>query len=181
MLRLDSEFISAITGVVGVTECPENTRWSLPAIGTTVLCEVETVLALYGLIRTLKPERIVETGCNLGVTTLALYTALSVNGRGYLSTCDIDAGLVAEARARCGSLPINFAVCDGEELVRRIGPDFAFIDSSYECRVREIKALPDGCTAVVHDTSLEPSLAQAVRERGGVILPGPRGFGIIRT
>jgi hypothetical protein len=115
------------------------------------------------------------------VTTLALARAIAANGFGKLWACDIHEGTVADARTRCLGWPITFEICDGEDLVRRVRPDFAFLDSSFEGRGREINSLPPGCTAVIHDTSLDTALAATVRARGGLVFPGPRGFGVIRT
>ncbi len=55
---------------------------------------------LYLLVRTLRPERVVESGVADGFSTVVLLTALEKNGRGRLTSLDVSAevGVLAKGR-----------------------------------------------------------------------------------
>lgn len=52
--------------------------------------EVEVSEFLYGLVRLIKPEHILETGTHLGVSTVYMAQAMKENGKGYLVTFEIN-------------------------------------------------------------------------------------------
>ncbi len=60
--------------------------------------EIEVGEFLYGLVRVTKPERILETGTNLGISAAFMALGLEQNGSGYLTTIEINADHSREAR-----------------------------------------------------------------------------------
>lgn len=95
---------------------------------------------LYGLIRLIKPSVVIETGCYEGDTTEAMAIALKDNNFGKLYACDIDSYRVKKVRDRISTLglPAQILCMTGRELILQMGsvPDFAFIDSSPDGKIR---------------------------------------------
>lgn len=130
--------------------------------------------ALHALIMHLKPERALETGTNVGASTLALAQALrTVSATACLTTVDIrdvnspcewqKNGLAMAPRdiaARIGCLDrIGFEVASSVDFMRQARPgyDFIFLDGDHEAATvyREISAAlallsPNG-VIVLHD------------------------------
>lgn len=127
---------------------------------------------LYGLVRLVQPECVVETGCYLGDTSLRIAQALQANGHGWLHTCDIDAVLVGGVIRRLGAYRASAFVSTGAELIQITNPDLAFIDSGGD-REKEISLLPDGCLVVLHDARWYKNPA--------LFFPTPRGISLFRV
>lgn len=107
--------------------------------------EIEVGECLAGIIRLTKPAIVVETGCYLGDTTLAMARAIKKNGFGKLYTCDLSAELASKVKAKIKKAGLEryafvFAM-SGDDLIERVnqkyGIDFAFVDSGDEHGVRE--------------------------------------------
>lgn len=152
--------------------------------------EVETGQMIYSLIRLMKPERCIETGCALGDTTYQMGLALRENGKGRLFTCDIDEERVKAVRDRCQDLPVNVYQMPGIEMLETMGDiDFAFIDSGWsDIRVAEVKSIAprmrENGLVVLHDVCQNYHMAyqEALRQFGkhGLVIDTPFGVGIFQ-
>lgn len=178
-------FTSAMTHS-GFAPCNEDSRFAVP--GCSGICtEVETLALLFGFVRTLRPRVVVETGCNVGCAAQAICSALEANGGGQLHTCDIEAAYVEATYQHVAHKDrLLYYLYDGLELVKTwaADADMYFIDSSDSSRMAELKHLRDhgkpGAIVLVHDTSLYTQVRQVVETFPRyVILPGPRGLGVI--
>jgi len=169
----------------GLAPCPQDGRWEIPT-DSDICTEVETLQLLFGFVRTLKPKVVVETGCNVGCASQVIYAALQANGGGHLYTCDTDHECCYAALARCGAGNISVTQQDGLSLVQAFAhlADLYWIYSSEDSRGRELQWIREhgkpGATVLVHDTSCYGYLNDMVRGfPHHVILPGPRGLGVI--
>ena len=103
----------------------------IPDVKDHGACQLEEAAFLYGLVRVFKPKFVVETGCNIGLSTSALMLGLRDNGRGFLWTCDLEQRWVDETDRRlrlANPLPsfvTHKAICDKGETVCR---QFAALD-----------------------------------------------------
>jgi predicted O-methyltransferase YrrM len=130
--------------------------------------ECEVTDFLYALVKLLKPRIVLETGCFLGATSVAIGRALESNRYGRLVTCDVDPGLVdhvTELASRL-RLPIDVFHNDSIKLMRRLQAiDLAFVDSGQD-RAPEVTALIPKMTRfgiiALHDTA--PHQRQAEHE-----------------
>lgn len=69
-------------------EDPNNPRWDMVLDGASV--EIEVAEFLYSFVRMTKPKRILETGTNVGYSTIAMAQALKDNHeQGVIDTLDI--------------------------------------------------------------------------------------------
>lgn len=154
-------------------------------------CEDEMQDFIYGLIRLIKPQFVVETGAYLGDGTIAIGKALKQNGIGTIITCETEPDRVAYVDKRIKEEGLeNIAqvvLRTGEELIEACGTaiDFAFIDSSPSGKVRgaEIKKLipllRSKCMFMLHDTAPQhEQINQVAREVGlpKVYFNTPRGL-----
>jgi predicted O-methyltransferase YrrM len=105
--------------------------------------ETETSEFMYSLIRLIKPAVVVETGCYLGDTTIAIAKALKENNFGKLYACDIDGSYVKDVNGWLLKENLQdwaqVILITGKELIEQLGNqiEFAFIDSGGEKGVRE--------------------------------------------
>ena len=76
-------------------ECPHPERWHMY---DSMTAEVEVLDFLEQLVKTVKPELIVETGTFSGLSTLRLAQGLKANGVGRVITCEFDAKVFAAAK-----------------------------------------------------------------------------------
>lgn len=153
-------------------------EWVLPMYGVST--ELEALDVLYGLVRLLKPDLIVETGCFLGFGTYALGRGALDNGRGRVVSCDIVDTYCGVTRTRCGgrpdgrtmALPVEVRWCDAAEIPELDTCDFAWLDSgdseqqSYDSRIGALHRMKKGAVAAMHDTRNEPRLRQGIAELG---------------
>lgn len=109
--------------------------------------KLEEAAALYGLVRMMQPEVVVEAGCNNGCSTAAIALALRDNGHGRLDTCDLKSMWVEKCSDRLSMLlpESRFSVskCTGEELLKRTPDLDLFWHDSYHVEavvVPEIEA-----------------------------------------
>jgi predicted O-methyltransferase YrrM len=135
---------------------------------------------LCGLVRMLKPNLVVETGCYMGDSTVRMEEAIDRNQCGVLVACDVDAGHVAEVN---GKLLMHRARCElskGVDLPDLADADLVFSDSGdSDTRIAEYNRCKSGCVFVVHDTQWA-ALAEFVRKQGGIVFSAGRGFGVIQ-
>jgi len=158
--------------------------------------EIEVGECLAGIIRLTKPKVVVETGCYMGDSTIAMAKALKKNKFGKLYSCDTNAKLASKVRARIKLLDLSkyaeVFVMSGDDLIEKVNEiariDFAFIDSSDECAIREyeiellVKYLFPRKMFAVHDTA--PQHAGMVQVMDKVHLPKiyfdtPRGLTLV--
>lgn len=109
-----------------------------------------TLLVLYGLVRAVRPETVVETGVANGVSSLVLLQALSRNGHGRLVSFDTSSSaggiLGPEERGRW-TLHVLPAAQPGPALTDVLATlptvDLAFLDAdhSYPGQTREYEAV----------------------------------------
>lgn len=123
---------------------------------------------IYALVRIVKPKLALETGCEGGLTTVAIARALENNGLGTLYTVEHDDRWIAHTRANLLSHKLTPRVllaksdslafihaCDRAETAF----DFALLDSSIPTRLQEFDALmhndllSPGAWIALHDTS----------------------------
>lgn len=102
---------------------------------------------LYGLVRGLMPDFVLETGTHKGRSTRAIATALEANEQGHMITVDMDdygtlGGAVGDVRHRVtqivGKCPHALGLVAQmmqEKEIREI--DFAFLDGGHEGEVLE--------------------------------------------
>jgi predicted O-methyltransferase YrrM len=133
--------------------------------------EIEYLEMLHSLVLALKPLQILETGTDVGTSTIALGYGLRYNAEhraepGVLHTIDADAGNVVLARQRIASAGLDsYVVCHQGDTLKTIREipwtrrfDFVFFDSSRRSRGAEYRALKDGeflethAVLVFHDT-----------------------------
>lgn len=144
----------------------------------------ETVVSQFmgWLVRMMKPERVLETGCYIGSTTVEIGQALKENGSGTLFTCDTKFEYCDAVYEMTKDLPVVVESISGVEQAKKWDKiDLAFLDSGGD-RVEEAKALrmnPNGIV-VLHDAH-RPTFEQ-IAELGWqrIKFYTPRGLGIFQ-
>jgi predicted O-methyltransferase YrrM len=121
--------------------------------------EVEAGELLYGLVRAMKPERILETGTRLGAAAAYIGLALEENGRGMLTTIEINPDYVQSARTLMRRLGVSeYVQCIAGDacLYRPSEPvDMLFLDTELQFRFADAVRLwpwlkPSGLL-IIHD------------------------------
>jgi predicted O-methyltransferase YrrM len=123
--------------------------------------EEEVAELLAALVRTYKPELVLETGTYLGVAARVLATACRRNGLGRVVTLEADSDRAAAARHALADLSNVTVVCaDSLSWLRAYqGPAFGLVvlDTDLAVRVEELRLLRQRGLALgpvfVHDTS----------------------------
>jgi hypothetical protein len=135
---------------------------------------------LYGLVRMLKPNLVVETGTYKGRTANQLYLAVVANGLGRFVTCD------PYDWSPAFRYPSDYRKCSSLDLQELREADLVFSDSDQNIRNKEYALVKPGCVFVVHDTGRSYNgnpdaewLGKWVREQGGLTFNAGRGFGIL--
>ena len=134
---------------------------------------------LYGLVRALRPERILEIGTGYGFSTLHLVQAVKDNGRGKIWTVEIRADRQEEARrwvraAKLESKVVFLASVPTPEELPTV--DFLFLDAVHNAvavslYLSLVKArLTANAVIVAHDGSYDDHARQ------GMALAGMRGW-----
>lgn len=150
-----------------------------------VSAEGEMSQLLYGFVRMLKPEIVVETGTYHALTAEKLGLAVRGNGFGHVYTCDIEMGIAHLERIK--RLPVTYRQISSLELPELRIADFVFSDSGQDVRTKEYDLVKPGCVFVIHDTATSFSgntdqfwLGKWVESQGGITFPAGRGFGILK-
>lgn len=162
--------------------CPHPGRWSSYDSDST---ELEVTALVAGFVRALQPDLVVETGTAWGQTAEAVGRALACNGQGRLVTFEVDRDRVVASLFRCQDLPVDVVdrpSLDGIADLPAGTVGFAWLDSLFDLRLRELEALRPklGAGAVVglHDTGPQHPLAgqlDGLRGWRRIDLPTPRG------
>lgn len=149
-----------------------------------VSAELEMAEFLYGMIRMLKPEIVVETGTYYGYTAKFLGEAVDMNEFGHVWSCDIERHI--GHLHRLNGLPVTFVETSSLDLPQLRTADFVFSDSGQDTRTKEYELVKPGCVFVVHDTAISFStntdqhwLGKWVIAQGGLNFNAGRGFGIL--
>lgn len=132
--------------------------------------EIDYLDFLNGLVVAKKPKFILETGTNIGISTVALAFALKSNAehgiKGHLYTIDKDSNVIAIAKERIEQVElkeyVSFIVQDSLEAIKHMSGgitfDVVYFDSTRIKRPDEFYALRDNgllnkdCILAFHDT-----------------------------
>lgn len=137
--------------------------------------EAEVAELLYSLVRTWKPNLIVETGTHLGISSAYMAQGLEDNQSGMLVTFEVIPSLLADAQALWKDLRLSHRIHGVLEssLTAKISNeiDFLFLDSEPQYRFDEFNKFwplvkPGGIIAI-HD--LHPSLGRHGQTYHGVL------------
>ena len=169
-------------------ECPNPERWSMY---DSMTAEAEVLEFLRCLVRTVKPQTVVETGTFMGVSTLWIAEGLKANGFGKVVTCEYDAKVFVKAKQRIDKSGLaKWIDCRNESsLETKVSGniDLLFSDSDPPLREQEVRRFlpqmnPNGLI-LMHDAS---SHLKTVREAAlkmeqeglisVVLMPTPRGL-----
>lgn len=174
-------------------ECPNPRLWSM-LDGNTA--EVECLEFLYGLVRLLKPELVLETGTWHGGMAIAIASALRQNGLGRLITFEIDqeSCAVASRRLEAAGVKALVELRNESSLEAEVdGPiGLLILDSELSIRGEEFRrfrnSLKPGAIVVFHDTS---TTHRVVREQiealvaegslSAILIPSPRGLAVCQV
>jgi len=169
-------------------ECPHPERWHMY---DSMTAEAEVLEFLRTLIRTIKPELVVETGSFLGVSTLWIAEGLKANGRGKIVSCEFDPVVFAAAQEKIAASGLaEWIELRNESSLEMIVPgtiDLLFSDSDMPIREAEVKRFlpqlnPYGLV-LLHDASSHLKTVREAAQRmeaegllSCVFLPTPRGL-----
>lgn len=169
-------------------ECPNPARWSM---FDSMTAEVEVLEFLRTLVTTLKPERVVETGSFLGVSTLWIAEGLKRNGFGKIVSCEFDPVVFRKARENIAASGLSewIELRNESSLEMRVegSIDLFFSDSDLPIREAEVRRFlpqisPQGII-LMHDASSHLKLVREAAfkmEAEGllsvILLPTPRGL-----
>ena len=143
----------------------------------SMTAEVEVLEFLRCLVRTLKPQTVVETGTFMGISTLWIAEGLKANGFGKVITCEYDSAVFAKAKERIDNSGLaKWIDCRNESsLETRVhgAIDLLFSDSDPPLREQEVRRFlphmnPNGLI-LMHDAS---SHLKTVREAAMMLKPG---------
>lgn len=169
-------------------ECPNPECWSMY---DSMTAEVEVLEFLRCMVRTLKPQTVVETGTFMGISTLWIAEGLQANGFGKVITCEYDSSVFAKAKERIDKSGfakwIDYRNESSLETRIQGSIDLLFSDSDPPLREQEVRRFlpqmnPNGLI-LMHDAS---SHLKTVREAAlkmeheglisVVLVPTPRGM-----
>jgi predicted O-methyltransferase YrrM/glycosyltransferase involved in cell wall biosynthesis len=152
--------------------------------------ETEVLDLLYVLVRLIKPERVLETGTWIGLSSCAMGRALVANGFGRLITLEVSADAHECALENLKRYQVDHVVdallLSSLEFAPTEKLDMAIFDSELALRIEEFDRfknwLRDGAVVVFHDTAPHHAVVgDGVKDlvaKGlivGLDLPTPRG------
>jgi predicted O-methyltransferase YrrM len=165
------------------TECPEPHLWSAPDDASA---EDEVTLFLRALVSLLKPRVVVETGTFHGFTTAALAEALRKNGRGHVTSLELEPEPAAVARERLARADLSqtatVVVTSSLEWIPPDPIDFLFLDAGAGWhRASEYlhfrPYMHTGTVVAVHDTAWKNRLPrQSFQALAGMGMLSPVWF-----
>ncbi|HEY1265257.1 MAG TPA: CmcI family methyltransferase [Terriglobales bacterium] len=186
-LERQEEFVQT-EYIAPTPECPHPERWKMVDPQSA---EIEVLDFLESLVRTVKPELIVETGTFVGHSAIRMARALKANGFGKIITIEFDPAIYTKANERFQASGLGdwIEARNASSLDSRIEGtiDVLFSDSDSPIREAEIrKFLPQiraNGLVLVHDASSSFKVVReaALRlEQEGllsvVLLSTPRGL-----
>lgn len=121
--------------------------------------EIEVGEFLYGLVRMMKPSNVFETGTHLGISSSYIAQAMKQNGKGLLTTVEINKDNIAKSKRRWKRIGVSERiVVDREpslEYTLEYNCELMFLDSEPEYRFRELMRffprLTTGGYVFIHD------------------------------
>jgi predicted O-methyltransferase YrrM len=153
--------------------------------------ETEVLDLLHVLVRLIKPERVLETGTWIGLSSCAIGTALVANGFGRLTTLEVNADAHVCALENLKRYRVEHVVdallLSSMEFTSTAKFDLVFFDSELALRIEEFHRfrqwLSDEGVIVFHDTAPHHGVVgEAVKGLvatgviAGLDLPTPRGI-----
>jgi predicted O-methyltransferase YrrM len=169
-------------------ECPHPERWHM---FDSMTAEAEVLEFLRTIVTTIKPDLVVETGTFSGLSTLWIAEGLKANGRGRVITCEFDAKVYENAKARIATSGLAewIELRNQSSLDMQVQGtiDLFFSDSDVPIREREIRRFlpqinPFGLI-LMHDASSHLKIVREAAlklEQEGlisvVLLRTPRGL-----
>jgi len=162
-----SEYISKTAGLPIIPEPNDWTGKGYAEFNTGgVECEVGEFL--YGLVRMMKPDNVLETGTYLGISASYIGCALRDNGRGILTTIEFDLQWKERAASLFKRLGIEDYIDPIHKLVEEVelpedySCDIMFLDTEPHLRFAELLRfwgdLKSGGVVIIHD--LHPGMSQ---------------------
>lgn len=121
--------------------------------------EVEVSEYLYALVKLLKPDNILETGCYSGISAMYMGQALKENGRGSITTLEIDISHIERAAKLWRTVGVDeqIAAILTPSLDYQPAKDYQlfFLDSELHLRFHELAKfypyLKQGGYVLIHD------------------------------
>lgn len=150
-----TDFLFEKTGLEIKPE-PTDSNYSMENTGGV---ELEVGEFLYGLIRMMKPENVLETGTHLGVGASYIGMALKDNGKGHLDTLEYLPEIQTQAEYRMKLLRLtNYVTChlaDALAFQPKTRYQLIFLDTEPGTRFREFlryySYLDEGGYIFIHD------------------------------
>jgi len=135
---------------------PSNDNYSMFNTGGV---EIEVGEYLYGLVRMIKPEKVLETGTHKGISAMYIASALKHNGKGKLTTIEFDEKLAEEAfnRLRRTNVLTQAEIIKMSSLEYKTEDmfDFVLLDTEPDIRFKEFKQfwnnVKPGGIIIIHD------------------------------
>lgn len=135
--------------------------------------EAETGEFLYGLVKVLQPENILETGTYTGISAMYMAAGLEDNGRGTLETLEINEFHINRAKELWNKVGLSHRINSIHSKSLDFKPtkdyDLIFLDSEPEFRFKEafefFHNLKPGGYMLVHD--LHRHLSQHANDEHG--------------
>jgi len=171
-------------------ECLRPERWHSADEQAT---ELEVRDLIWGLVRALQPDHVIETGTYDGGTSECIGRALEQNGHGMLVTIEKDEALFMNATNRLRPLTCVLPVLmPASRYKPMMSVDFLWFDSAIDARLDEFLAfypwMHERTVVAFHDTSERHVIVrdqiQELEHRGllqAVFLPTPRGLALGRV
>jgi len=155
--------VTMISENIAHPHCPEERAHLFSAVDGAST-EEETQEVLYSLVRSFKPEWVLETGTHFGYGTIMLAKGCRANGMGKVISLEKDEKYVKSAGENIRKAGVSEYVDIVKEksvewMKKYDGPSFGFVflDSDLESRIEELKILKSRKLAMgpvlVHDTS----------------------------
>lgn len=157
----------------------------------SMTAEAEVLEFLRTVVTTIKPELVVETGTFSGISTLWIAEGLKTNGRGHVISCEFDAKVYENAKARIAASGLGdwIELRNQSSLDMKVEGtiDLFFSDSDLPIREQEVRRFlpqinPFGLI-LMHDASSHLKVVREAAfklEREGlmsvVLLRTPRGL-----
>ena len=113
---------------------------------------------LYGLVRLIKPHKVLETGTNVGISASYICLGMEHNGFGHLDTIEHDSTVSELAQKKLSGMGFNnFTIFHGsvEDYRSPGGLDLLWLDSELDQRYAELlrfyMCMNGGAIACIHD------------------------------
>lgn len=153
--------------------------------------ELEVTDFLWGIVRAIQPDLVIETGAYKGTSTLRMAEAVHANGHGHVHAIEVAPDLALEASRVVAGLPATIHQLDALEFTPPGEVDFVFFDSRHTQRGAEFRRFYPWMTrstvVAFHDTAKIPGVQTQVDalEQAGYVrsinLPTLRGISVAQV